>query len=57
MPARRNCSGTAALQYVAVVTGGPSLVSDGYAALFGGPYKTMEKHTGTLVVLQPCPKA
>jgi PQQ-dependent dehydrogenase (methanol/ethanol family) len=37
-------------QYVAVVTGGPSLVSDGYAALFGGPYKTMEKHTGTLVV-------
>jgi alcohol dehydrogenase (cytochrome c) len=37
-------------QYIAVVTGGPSLVSDGYAALFGGPYKTMEKHTGTLVV-------
>jgi PQQ-dependent dehydrogenase (methanol/ethanol family) len=37
-------------QYVAVVTGGPSLVSDGYAALFGGPYRTMEKHTGTLVV-------
>jgi alcohol dehydrogenase (cytochrome c) len=37
-------------QYVAVVTGGPSLVGEGYAALFGGPYKTMEKNTGSLVV-------
>ena len=37
-------------QYVAVVTGGPSLVMDGYADLFGGPYKTMEKDTGSLVV-------
>jgi alcohol dehydrogenase (cytochrome c) len=37
-------------QYVAVVTGGPSLVMDGYADLFGGPYKTMEKDTGSLIV-------
>jgi alcohol dehydrogenase (cytochrome c) len=37
-------------QYVAVVTGGPSLVGEGYPKLFGGPYKTMEKNTGSLVV-------
>jgi len=37
-------------QYVAVATGGPSLVMDGYADLFGGPYKTMEKDTGALIV-------
>jgi alcohol dehydrogenase (cytochrome c) len=37
-------------QYVATVTGGPSLVGEGYAKLFGGPYKTMEKDTGSLVV-------
>ncbi len=53
MPARRNCSGTAALQYVAVVTGGPSLVSDGYAEALRRRYKTMEKHTGSLVVFSP----
>jgi len=37
-------------QYVAVVTGGPSLVGEGYPALFGGPYKNMQKDTGALVV-------
>jgi len=37
-------------QYIATVTGGPSLVGEGYAKLFGGPYKTMEKDTGSLVV-------
>ncbi len=37
-------------QYIAVVTGGPSLVGDGYAEQFGGPYKFMEKDTGSLVV-------
>jgi hypothetical protein len=37
-------------QYVADVTGGPSLVSEGYAQLFDGPYKTMEKDTGALIV-------
>jgi len=37
-------------QYVAVVTGGPSLVSEGFPELFGGPYKTMEKDTGALIV-------
>jgi alcohol dehydrogenase (cytochrome c) len=37
-------------QYIATVTGGPSLVGEGYAKLFGGPYKNMEKDTGSLVV-------
>ena len=37
-------------QYIAVVTGGPSLVGEGYAEQFGGPYKSMEKDTGSLVV-------
>ncbi len=37
-------------QFVAVVTGGPSLVGEGYAEQFGGPYKSMEKDTGSLVV-------
>jgi PQQ-dependent dehydrogenase (methanol/ethanol family) len=37
-------------QYIAVVTGGMSLDSDGYADLFGGPYKHMEHDTGALVV-------
>jgi PQQ-dependent dehydrogenase (methanol/ethanol family) len=37
-------------QYVAAVTGGPSLVGEGYPALFGGVYKHMEKDTGSLVV-------
>jgi PQQ-dependent dehydrogenase (methanol/ethanol family) len=37
-------------QYIAVVTGGPSLVSDGYPALFGGPYEKMQKNTGALIV-------
>jgi alcohol dehydrogenase (cytochrome c) len=37
-------------QYIAVVTGGPSLVGEGYPALFGGPYKNMEKDTGALIV-------
>ena len=35
---------------VAVVTGGPSLVSEGYVEQFGGPYKNMEKDTGSLIV-------
>jgi len=38
-------------QFVAVVTGGPSLVSENYAELFpNGPYKNMEKDSGALVV-------
>jgi PQQ-dependent dehydrogenase (methanol/ethanol family) len=37
-------------QYVAVVTGGPSLVSEGYPEMFGEPYKSMEKDTGALIV-------
>jgi len=37
-------------QYIAVVTGGPSLVGEGYAALFGSPYDKMEKDTGALIV-------
>jgi len=41
---------TGGKQYVAVVTGGPSLVSEGYGDLFGEPYKSMEKDTGALIV-------
>ncbi|MBX6323832.1 MAG: PQQ-binding-like beta-propeller repeat protein [Rhodospirillaceae bacterium] len=37
-------------QYIAVVTGGPSLVGEGYAALFGSPYDKMESNTGALIV-------
>ena len=38
-------------QYIAVVTGGPSLVSENYPELFPtGPYKYMEKDTGALIV-------
>jgi len=37
-------------QYIAVVTGGPSLVGENYAEIFGGPYKYMDKDTGSLVV-------
>jgi alcohol dehydrogenase (cytochrome c) len=37
-------------QFIAVVTGGQSLVGEGYAEQFGGPYKSMEKDTGSLVV-------
>lgn len=37
-------------QYVAMATGWNSLVGEGYAALFGEPYKSMEKDTGALVV-------
>jgi glucose dehydrogenase len=38
-------------QFVAVVTGGPSLVSENYVELFpNGPYKNMEKDTGALIV-------
>ena len=33
-------------QYIAVVTGGPSLVGEGYAEQFGGPYKTHGKGHG-----------
>jgi WD40 repeat protein len=36
-------------QYIATVTGFPSMVSDGYADWFGGPYKYMEKDTGVLI--------
>jgi PQQ-dependent dehydrogenase (methanol/ethanol family) len=41
---------TGGKQYVAVVTGGPSLVSEGYPEMFGEPYKSMEKDTGAIVV-------
>ncbi|MGA2125902.1 MAG: PQQ-binding-like beta-propeller repeat protein [Xanthobacteraceae bacterium] len=41
---------TGGKQYIAVVTGGPSLVSEGYGDLFGEPYKSMEKDTGALIV-------
>jgi alcohol dehydrogenase (cytochrome c) len=37
-------------QYIAVVTGGPSLVGENYPEIFGGPYKYMDKDTGALVV-------
>ncbi len=37
-------------QYVAVATGWGSLVGDGYAELFGEPYKSMPKDQGMLVV-------
>ena len=37
-------------QYIAVVTGFPSMVSEGYPAMFGAPYKTMEQNTGALIV-------
>jgi alcohol dehydrogenase (cytochrome c) len=37
-------------QYIAVVTGGFSLVGEGYPALFGSPYDKMEKDTGSLIV-------
>lgn len=37
-------------QYVAVATGWGSLVGDEYAALFGGPFKSMAKDSGALVV-------
>ena len=37
-------------QYIATVTGFPSMVSDGYADWFGGQYKYMEKDTGALIV-------
>src|SRR5674476_327554 len=37
-------------QFIAVVTGGASLVSEGYPEQFGGPYKSMEKDTGALIV-------
>jgi alcohol dehydrogenase (cytochrome c) len=37
-------------QYIAVVTGGPSLVGENYAEIFGGSYKYMDKDTGSLVV-------
>jgi alcohol dehydrogenase (cytochrome c) len=37
-------------QYVAVVTGGPSMVADGYPDMFGPPYKYMERDTGVLIV-------
>jgi glucose dehydrogenase len=37
-------------QYIAVVTGFPSMVSDDYPKLFGAPYTHMEKNTGVLVV-------
>ena len=37
-------------QYIAVVTGFPSMVSEGYPAMFGPPYKTMEQNTGALIV-------
>jgi alcohol dehydrogenase (cytochrome c) len=36
-------------QYIAVVTGGPSLVGENYPEVFGGPYKYMDKDTGSLV--------
>jgi PQQ-dependent dehydrogenase (methanol/ethanol family) len=37
-------------QYIAVVTGGPSLVGEAVAKLFGGPYKDHAKDTGVLIV-------
>jgi PQQ-dependent dehydrogenase (methanol/ethanol family) len=37
-------------QYIAVVTGFPSMVSEGYPAMFGPPYTTMEQNTGALIV-------
>jgi hypothetical protein len=37
-------------QYVAVMTGWGSLVGDEFPALFGGPYASMAKDSGTLVV-------
>ncbi|HYM29864.1 MAG TPA: PQQ-binding-like beta-propeller repeat protein [Candidatus Cybelea sp.] len=37
-------------QYVAVVTGGPSLVGEGYGPLFGGQFGNMPKDTGSLIV-------
>ena len=36
--------------HIAVVTGGPSLVGENYPEIFGGPYKYMDKDTGSLVV-------
>jgi outer membrane protein assembly factor BamB len=37
-------------QYIAVMSGWGSLVGDGYAAMFGEPYKSMPKDSGTLIV-------
>jgi len=37
-------------QYIAVVTGFPSMVSEGYPAMFGPPYTMMEQNTGALIV-------
>jgi glucose dehydrogenase len=37
-------------QYIATVTGGPSMVADSYPEWFGPPYKYMERDTGVLVV-------
>ena len=37
-------------QYIAVVTGFPSMVSEGYPEWFGPPYTYMEQNTGALIV-------
>jgi hypothetical protein len=37
-------------QYIAVMSGWGSLVGDGYAKMFGEPYKSMPKDSGTLIV-------
>jgi PQQ-dependent dehydrogenase (methanol/ethanol family) len=37
-------------QYIAVVTGFPSMVSEGYPAMFGPPYTMMEQNTAALIV-------
>jgi outer membrane protein assembly factor BamB len=38
-------------QYIATVTGFPSMVSEGYPAMFpDAPYKYMEQNTGALIV-------
>jgi alcohol dehydrogenase (cytochrome c) len=36
-------------QYIVTVTGFPSMVSEGYPALFGAPYTYMEQNTGVLI--------
>ena len=37
-------------QYIAVPAGWGSMVADGYADLYGEPYKSMPKDAGALVV-------
>jgi alcohol dehydrogenase (cytochrome c) len=36
-------------QYIVTVTGFPSMVSEGYPALFGAPFTYMEQNTGVLI--------